>query len=146
MEYNAGFVCYAVLVLFLIIMSVQDIRCGSVNAVMTAAFVSAGLLLGLFVLKVPLPDMCLALCPGICLAAASRIFGNAIGLGDALALLLIGTMNGIAETFTVFCTALALSLIPAAFLYIKEKNGKRTIPFLPFLCAGTIIVLIGKAG
>ena len=90
-----------------------------------SAFILVGLLLGFLVLKVSWKDMCVAFVPGVCLLLASYIFGNSIGTGDACALMLVGTMNGIRETFTIFCTALALSLIPAAFLYIKGKNAEQ---------------------
>lgn len=144
MEFDAELMCYITIVIFLVVLSIQDILKGSVNAMTMSAFILVGLLLGFLVLKVSWKDMCVALVPGVCLLLASYIFGNSIGTGDACALMLVGTMNGIRETFTIFCTALALSLIPAAFLYIKGKNGRKTIPFLPFLCAGTVIVLIGK--
>lgn len=144
MGFDAELSCYAALVLFLVVLSIQDLRCRSVNAMMMVIFLLLGLLLSLLVLKIPLFDMCLALIPGIILIMVSQVFGGSVGLGDACALLLVGSMNGIRETFTVLCTALALSIVPAMILFIKGKDGKKSMPFLPFICIGTIIVLAQK--
>lgn len=75
--------------------------------------------------------------PGAVLILASRLTEGALGMGDALVVLALGSVLGFSEGMMVLMTALVLAAIWAGILMIfcrKKKNYE--FPFIPFLLLG----------
>ena len=83
-----------------------------------------------------------SLLPGVFFLLLSRLFQNAIGIGDGLVLLGIGSFLGLGGVmFTLSIALLAASFYAGALLVFFKKRRKDKIPFLPFLTLGYIASL-----
>lgn len=81
--------------------------------------------------------------PGILLLALSGISRGAVGIGDGLAVTVMGSYLGLWNTVYVLLTALFLSAFWAGFLLVGRKSGRgKEFPFLPFLLIGFVGRLI----
>lgn len=83
------------------------------------------------------------LLPGIILLAISCISRQAIGTGDAWVVTVIGLYLGIRAAAAILIMALFVSC-PAALFYLvcKKADRKKTLPFVPCLCAAYVLWLI----
>lgn len=74
----------------------------------------------------------------------SRVTGGSIGMGDGLLLLVTGIYLGAERNMALFFTGLLYAAFWSLGLIVLGKGKrKREIPFVPFLLAGYITVLIG---
>lgn len=79
--------------------------------------------------------------PGLFLLAVSLASGTSIGTGDGIAVAACGAAIGFSSEFASLTAALLLCCAYSAVLLIRRKAGRKdTIPFLPFLAAGHILV------
>ena len=68
---------------------------------------------------------------------------GAIGMGDVKLVACIGIFLGLQKTLTVLCVALLLSGIVAVVLIVlRYANGKKEIPFAPFVLAAAMITIL----
>lgn len=84
---------------------------------------------------------------GIAVGAAviilSLVSGGIIGIGDGLVLCVAGIYIGGINTMRLLLTGLFLSSLYAlVLLFMHRKRRKDTIPFIPFLLAAYLILLI----
>ena len=134
-----------ILIVFLAVLSAQDIRSKKLDVRLILAGMAAGGLSGFLLARLSPAQMLLAVLPGVFLAALSRMSRGAVGMGDGLTLILIGLFVGVWEGMSIFLLALILSLIPAAVLFLRSKGaegGEKRIPFVPFLEAAAVITAV----
>ena len=80
---------------------------------------------------------------GVGMMLFSKISQQALGLGDALVLLILGIGFGIFRIMYVLMVALLLSSIIVIGLLILKKVGKKTqLPFIPHLSIGVFVMMI----
>lgn len=80
---------------------------------------------------------------GAILLAAAKICDQCIGYGDGIVFLVIGMWLGFWDTLVLLFGSLVLSSMKALFLIlIKKKEKTYKIPFIPFVTAAYIILLI----
>lgn len=130
------------IIIFLVLNSWTDIRKKEISLVsvvicmgcgITAAAFQGDLSLGYFV----------AAAPGCCLIALSFLTAGAVGLGDGLILLSLGTLLPWEQVLAVLLAGSLCSCVYGAILLLFRKDGgKKQIPFVPFLFAGYIGGLI----
>ncbi len=78
--------------------------------------------------------------PGVLLLCIGKVFGDALGAGDGLVVLVSGLYMGIWGILGVLTLALILAAIWAVFLMVfRKKGGKSSFPFVPFLMAAYTI-------
>ncbi len=78
--------------------------------------------------------------PGAILIVLSRIFKGALGAGDGMILMMIGSFLGLRRSVAVLFAALVLSMAAALVLLAARKVDRKTqFPFVPFLCLGFLI-------
>lgn len=74
----------------------------------------------------------------------SRVTREAIGYGDGILVLIIGTVSGILKTLLVLFYGLLLGCMFCSILLCFHKIKKKdTIPFAPFLLVAYLGVLVG---
>ena len=116
------------------ICSIEDIRKKEIQSVRVLCFGIGGILLHLWQRNQSLYSML----GGIAVGAAVII-----GIGDGLVLCVAGIYIGGINTMRLLLTGLFLSSLYAlALLFMHRKRRKDTIPFIPFLLAAYLILLI----
>ncbi len=88
------------------------------------------------------PDIARGMLPGIFLLLTAFVTGKA-GYGDGVVLLFLGMTAGAGESFIIFGISLFLAALFSVLLLALRKAGRNTgIPFLPFLTAAWLIVML----
>lgn len=81
----------------------------------------------------------LGMLPGVFLFLVSKVTNEAIGLGDVYLILVMGGLVGLYKTIIILTGAMFLCAIAGLFLmFFRHWGRKKTIPFVPFLLAGSI--------
>ena len=133
-------------ILMLILLSVSDLKSHTIPvlpvlvfaAVMTAVHLSAG--------DLPVVRIFTGMLPGLFLLAVSLASRSSIGTGDGIAVAACGAAIGLSSELASLTAALVLCCAYSIVLLIRKKAGRKdTLPFLPFLTAGHILVLITEA-
>lgn len=125
--------------LLLGVCSCQDFKRKQICTGWLAVFAAEGMLYGIFVADKPPVEIMIALIPGCCVLALSFFTCGAIGQGDGLLLMTMGFFLDAIGICMIFVSALFLSAAYALFLYyIRKKNRKYEIAFVPFLLAAYI--------
>ena len=82
--------------------------------------------------------------PGLVLLAAGYLSKEAVGYGDGVMVLCAGIFLPFSETLMLTILSLLLAAGGAGILLLAKKmKRKETLPFLPFLLAGYVVVLSG---
>lgn len=77
----------------------------------------------------------------------SVITKEALGKGDAVIILVLGSICGIEISFEIVIWGFILCSIVSIFeILIKKKNIKSDIPFAPFLLLGCILIILMRKG
>ena len=133
-------------ILMLILLSVSDLKSHTIPvlpvlvfaAVMAAVHLSAG--------DLPAVRIFTGMLPGLFLLAVSLASRSSIGTGDGIAVAACGAAIGLSSELASLTVALVLCCVYSIVLLIRKKAGRKdTLPFLPFLTAGHILVLITEA-
>lgn len=133
-------------ILMLILLSVSDLKSHTIPvlpvlvfaAVMAAVHLSAG--------DLPAVRIFTGMLPGLFLLAVSLASRSSIGTGDGIAAAACGAAIGLSSELASLTAALVLCCAYSIVLLIRKKAGRKdTLPFLPFLTAGHILVLITEA-
>ncbi|MGN1148646.1 MAG: prepilin peptidase [Lachnospiraceae bacterium] len=84
-----------------------------------------------------------AILPGTGLLILSFLTEKKVGYGDGILLILLGILQGLGRVLLVFCVGLFLQSLLAVVLLLMKRADKQTcIPFVPFLLAAEIILLV----
>lgn len=87
--------------------------------------------------------MLFGIIPGIICLLISYVSREQIGYGDGWAILLMGALLGISRIMKLLLTAFSLLTVIAIVLLITKKaKRKSTIPFIPFLFLGYLMVFL----
>ena len=141
MSIEVTLIAKAVMMFFLVLLSVQDILSHSLRVRTLVVFFISGVICAIWQ-GTAVQVLIGSLIPGIFFVCVSRLTAGSVGMGDALTVMAIGLFLGFWSTVSLVGTALLLSIIPAAALFMMGKGGKKKIPFVPFLAIGGAILLI----
>ena len=122
--------------------SVRDFRKREIFLVPTLLCGAAGLIFALVRQEDPLLLIMASYVPGLLMLLFSILSGGALGRGDAFAGLALGGWLTWEHVFMTVCTGFLGAGIWAGILLIRGKNGKKELPFVPFLLAGEILTLV----
>lgn len=121
----------------------QDWRKKKVSAGLLAGAGIAGLLCYGYFRQITAKDMFLGAAIGAVLLLLGFVTGEKIGYGDGALVLVCGIFLGFTANLQLFCIALVLVEAAALFLIVIKRKGRRyQIPFIPFLLAGYLLLLI----
>lgn len=125
------------------ICSIEDIRKKEIQSVRVLCFGIGGILLHLWQRNQSLYSMLGGIAVGAAVIILSLVSGGIIGIGDGLVLCVAGIYIGGINTMRLLLTGLFLSSLYAlVLLFMHRKRRKDTIPFIPFLLAAYLILLI----
>ncbi len=123
------------LFIYLIFVSVVDISKKEIPFWSSVICILAVSVTRILYFEIPVVFLLHGMFTGMMLLIISYITKGAIGMGDGILFLVIGSVLGFADTLTVLAGSLLLSSIMAAVLFIFCHVGKRhQIPFAPFVC------------
>lgn len=135
---------YIVTVIFLLICTVMDLRSQKIwwplSIIFMVSTAAAHLAFGE-------ERNCLSLLGGIGLGlgvmAVSWITREAIGYGDGLTVAACGAAVGFVPTAALFILALCFSAVWSGVLLVSKKAGRKdSFPFVPFLLAAQLCVMV----
>ena len=79
----------------------------------------------------------------VIIVAVSLTSSGKMGLGDGKLLAVTAIAAGFGYTLAVLCSAMVLSVLYGVWLLLfRHLSAKEEIPFVPFLCLGTVIHFI----
>ena len=132
-----------ILLIWLVILSIEDIKHKKVSLFFILV---GGLLLFTFSIVVgelSIRDRMGGIMIGGIIILISYITGGQIGMGDGFILATIGLSYGFLMNLSLLIYGLILSsMVSVILLTFKKAKKKSTIPFIPFLLAGYLGVLI----
>ncbi len=132
---------YGLLLAVLLFCAVQDYRYRKISAVVLGiGFLMEGVVRCAF--GAWGPDLLYALLPGGIFLLCFLILRNNMGIGDVLAVLLIGWSIGSEAVVKTLFVSFALMLAAAGYLLCKKRLRRTTrLPYLPFLLGGVLCSL-----
>jgi leader peptidase (prepilin peptidase)/N-methyltransferase len=84
---------------------------------------------------------------GLTVILLSKVTAGKIGMGDGILLCITGIGLGFWRNLELFGLALFLAAILSIFLlFMKRVDRKQSIPFIPFLFIGYLILLVASKG
>ena len=132
-----------VIMIFLILSTLLDLRKKEVNISLCIIFALVGLIYEIFISKTDILSIILGIIPGIFLMLTSIVTNEEIGKGDAVILGIIGIFLGLKKSILVLIYALFMTvIIGGILLLIRKKNKKYKIPFVPFILFSYIALCI----
>ncbi|MBQ9064068.1 MAG: prepilin peptidase [Blautia sp.] len=125
-------------IIYLTAESLIDIRERRISLRMTAVY--AGIVLVMLLAGVNSAKRGLSFMAGILIAACSLLTGGAIGMGDAITAAAVGLSMEPARMLKLLVYAfLSCAAVSLVLLLSGKKTGKDSVPFVPFLLAGSLI-------
>lgn len=89
-------------------------------------------------------DSVWGLIPGCIFVMLSVLTKEQVGLGDGMILLCVGCLQSIRDTICMISIALIIVTAATMFLLIIRRVGRKaTLPFVPFLFLGQLIMISG---
>ena len=132
-----------VIMIFLILSTLLDLRKKEVNISLCISFALVGLIYEIFISKTDILSIILGIIPGIFLMLTSIVTNEEIGKGDAVILGIIGIFLGLKKSILVLIYALFMTvIIGGILLLIRKKNKKYKFPFVPFILFSYIALCI----
>ncbi|MCR4787023.1 MAG: A24 family peptidase [Lachnospiraceae bacterium] len=134
----------AVSLLWITILSIQDILYMKISKRMTYAFVISGALVSL-INRTP-TETALSAVPGLILLIICYTTKESLGYGDAITTVGLGLWVGMRIVCVSLFVGIGLSLVGSIiymFIEIKGLSGKKSIPFIPFLMLGQVVSYAG---
>ncbi len=139
---------YVVLFVYLLVMSVYDIRKGEIQ--LTISLLAALVLLMRQLSLVPGGGIGLSaafpgVLVGVVLIVVSILTRGEIGIGDGIVFMVSGLVFGIYENGVLLFLSLVFTAFVSAILMVAKHVGRKyTLPFVPFVFIGYGVMCIWK--
>lgn len=123
--------------------SAEDIKKKQIRLHPVLLFGIFGVFLHMLFRMQSIENMLLGMSVGVALLILSILTGGRIGAGDAVLLIVTGIYLGFEQNMQLFFSGLLLSgLWAIAALTLKKKSREDSIPFIPFLLAAYMGMLV----
>ena len=133
----------AVVMGMLALCSAEDIRRSRIRLNPLLAFGILGIFLHMLWRMQSIEDLLMGMTVGVALLFVSVLTGGKIGVGDAVLLMVTGIYLGLRQNLELFLYGLFLcSLWALGLLILRKKNRKDSVPFVPFLRAAYMGILV----
>ena len=133
----------AVVMGMLTICSAEDIKKKKIGLNLILAFGILGILFHMLWRIQTIESVLLGMSVGVVLLFFSVLTGGKIGAGDAVLLIVTGIYLGLEQNLELFFCGLLLSSVWAlTLLVMRKKSRKDSIPFVPFLLAAYMGMLV----
>ncbi len=139
--------------LYLVLLSLWDVRTKRLPAALLLAGGGTGILLRILDLAAGknAAEICQNYLPGLSaglfLLAAAALTREAVGYGDGICFCTLAFWLPWGSLFTLLITALVLCAVPGTVIGLIRRSRKITLPFLPFAAgAYLLLALLGVLG
>lgn len=125
------------------ICSYEDIKQKEIHCMTVLIFGVAGILLHLYQREISIYSLLFGVLVGIAIMFFSALSGGMIGMGDGLVLSVTGIYLGGSKNTELLIIGLLLAAVVSLVLVVfKKRTRKDTIPFIPYLLAAYMGMLI----
>ncbi len=129
------------------ILSVEDIKSHKVRDILVLSFALIGVLMHVIFQRIGTFDVIGGMGTGVAVLIISKSTGEKIGIGDGLVLMLTGIFLGFWRNIALIWISTTFLAIYGGIMIMAKKKGKDDrIPFIPFLMAGSLLMLIVGKG
>lgn len=136
------------LLIFLTISTLMDIKNKSVNLYLCIFFLILGVGYNTFLHLegvIGIGDIIVATIPGFILLLLSLVTRQGIGFGDGVVVIIMGMLIGFERTVTSLMVGLIVATIfSGVLIMIKKVEKNHQIPFIPFLSIGVDVIVLGE--
>lgn len=133
----------AVVMGMLTLCSAQDIKKKQIRLNLVLFFGILGIFLHMLWRIQPIENLLLGMSVGVVLLFLSIMTGGRIGTGDAVLLIVTGIYLGLEQNLELFfCGLLMCSMCSLVLFVLRKKGRKDSIPFVPFLLAAYMGMLM----
>ena len=133
----------AVVVGMLTLCSAQDIKKKQIRLNLVLFFGILGVLFHMLWRIQSIENLLLGMSVGVALLFLSVLTGGRIGAGDAVLLIVTGIYLGLEQNLELFFGGLVMcSICSLALLVLRKKGRNDSIPFVPFLLAAYMGMLV----
>lgn len=139
---DAGMLLKLVLLLFLAGAAIMDVREQKIPLVYIAGGFAAGVILQLITREMKFYEVAGGCLLGGTLVLAAFLSRQEIGYGDGLMFAATGGFLGFVRNLTLMLTSFLLVFLCAGILLILKKKRHFRIPFVPFVFAGFLLILV----
>lgn len=127
----------------LLYLGVEDIRRRELASLQILTMGAFGLALSFLCGAWKGPGMLLSYLPGIVFLLIAYVGRECIGYGDGLVILCLGAYLSLGQILELCMAALTLAgLVALGLMLVAHKGRKTTLPFVPFLLAGYVILMV----
>lgn len=127
----------------LLYLGVEDIRRRELASLQILIMGALGLALSFFCGAWKGPGMLLSYLPGIVFLLIAHVCRECIGYGDGLVILCLGAYLSLGQILELCMVALTLAgLVALGLILVAHKGRRATLPFVPFLLAGYLILMV----
>ncbi len=136
--------CMAGMFLYL---SFEDIRKKTIPVIPMMFWGIAGVIMHLYYGRLELISMVSGMLPGLVAYILSIVSREKIGKGDAILLIVTGVYMGFWANIMMLWTGLIIAAIAGVMMlvFFKKSRGYE-LPFVPFLFAGFLLVMLSNGG
>ncbi len=130
--------------MFLGINTITDIKSRKIHTVVNILFAAAGLLLFFSQEEKDAAALVGGIAVGMYLILFAVLTKEAVGFGDGIVVMAMGTFLGGWKTVFVLMGGFLLASVFGVFHMCRKKaNGKTRLPFLPFLTCSYLVYIVG---
>ena len=133
----------AVVMGMLTLCSAEDIKRKQIRLNPVLFFGILGIFFHMLFRMQSIENILLGMSVGVVLLFLSVLTGGRIGMGDAVLLIVTGIYLGLEKNLELFfCGLLLCSMWALGLMVLRKKNRKDSIPFVPFLLAAYMGMLV----
>lgn len=136
---NGWIIGHTVFCVYLLILSVMDIRKRKLRLEILLAGFPAAAVCGFFVRDIPIALLAAGGAVGVVFLIISRTTEESLGYGDSILITVLGIYMGFWNILTLLVTAFFLGAVFSGVMLVRKKyTGKSSFPFVPFLTAAYV--------
>lgn len=130
-----------ILLVFLVILSIEDIRWKEVHSILLYAFLASGIIVWFIKGQVSFYEFAGGIICGMLIMLLSGILPDRIGDADGIVFAATGAYLGLTHNLLLMITSTVLAGIGSMIaITVLKKDGDDTLPLIPFIVAGCVIV------
>ena len=138
---------FALVFIVLVIEALMDFRKKEVNIPVLGILVVAAMVMFFLGKDISVSNAIIGLAEGLLLILVSVMTKGQIGIGDGILLAACGLMLGGKDNMVMFFFAcLSSAIVSVLIMIIKKADKKTTIPFVPFMIPGFLIMVLLSLG
>ena len=123
--------------------SAQDIKRKQIEIIPPIVFSIIAIILHIFIGRESIGNLLLGMAIGLIMLILSVVSQGKVGSGDGIILMVTGLFLGAKQNLELLVTGLIFCAIWALILIVvRGKKGNYEIPFIPFLLAAYLVMLI----